>query len=278
MELFEQGNDLILQKTECFDLGLSLDCGQAFRWRKKEDGIWHGVVGKNALDIEQKNDKIIFYNTTKNDFEKIWKKYFDLSRDYKKITDSFSADEYLLKATKEFYGIRVLNQEPWETVCSFIISQNNNIPRIKGIIDRLCENFGEKISDEDFAFPTSEKLAELETEDLAVLRAGFRAKYILDAARKISKKEVDIEKVFSSSIEDGRAELMKINGVGPKVAECALLYSFEKTQAFPIDVWVKRILSELYPNGLPECIGEYGGIAQQYLFHWRRNSESFSNG
>lgn len=278
MELLMQGKDLVLRGAECFDIGLSLDCGQAFRWKKNENGIWHGVVGKNALDVEQKDGEIRFYDTSEEDFEKVWKKYFDLTRDYKKITESFSTDEYLAKATDEFYGIRVLNQEPWETVCSFIISQNNNIPRIKGIIDRFCENFGEKISGSDHAFPSAEKIADLEAEDLSVLRAGFRAKYILDAARKISAGEVDFERIFSSPIEDGRTELMKISGVGPKVAECALLYAFEKTQAFPIDVWVKRILCELYPNGLPECIGEYGGIAQQYLFHWRRNSASFANG
>lgn len=278
MELIRQGENLIISGAECFDLALSLDCGQAFRWRKNEGGVWHGVVGRTALDVEQKDGDVIFYNTSDAEFENIWKKYFDFSRDYKKITESFSSDEHLAKATEEFYGIRVLNQEPWETVCSFIISQNNNIPRIKGIIDRLCENFGEKISGSDYAFPSAEKLAEFEVEDLAVLRAGFRAKYILDAARKTAAGEVDFEKIFSSPIEDGRTELMKISGVGPKVAECALLYAFEKTQAFPIDVWVKRILSELYPNGLPDCIGEYGGIAQQYLFHWRRNSASFANG
>ena len=275
MEIIKRGKDLVVKGAECFDLALSLDCGQAFRWRQNDKGVWHGVVGKTVLDVDQNDDEIIFRNTSSDDFENIWKKYFDLERDYKKITDSFSADEYLSSATEEFYGIRVLNQEPWETVCSFIISQNNNIPRIKGIIERLCENFGEEIGEGDYSFPQAEKLAELDVEDLAVLRAGFRAKYILDAARKFSSKEVDVEKIFSSPIEVGRAELMKISGVGPKVAECALLYSFEKMQAFPIDVWVKRILFELYPDGLPECIGDYGGIAQQYLFHWRRNSKRF---
>lgn len=275
MEIIRRGKDLVLKNVECFDLALSLDCGQAFRWKQNGSGIWHGVVGNLPLDVEQKDDEIIFYNTSVDEFENVWKKYFDFDRDYKKITDSFSSDEYLLSATTEFYGIRVLNQQPWETVCSFIISQNNNIPRIKGIIDRLCENFGEKLTDNDYSFPTAQKLSNLEVQDLAVLRAGFRAKYILDAAKKFSTGEVDLDKIYSSAIEDGREELMKISGVGPKVAECALLYSFEKTQAFPVDVWVKRILSELYPNGMPECIGEYGGIAQQYLFHWRRNSERF---
>lgn len=275
MEIIKRGKELVLKNVECFDLALSLDCGQAFRWKQNGSGIWHGVVGNLPLDVEQKDDEIIFYNTSVDEFENVWKKYFDFDRDYKKITDSFSSDKYLLSATTEFYGIRVLNQQPWETVCSFIISQNNNIPRIKGIIDRLCENFGEKLTDNDYSFPTAQKLSNLEVQDLAVLRAGFRAKYILDAAKKFSTGEVDLDKIYSSPIEDGREELMKISGVGPKVAECALLYSFEKTQAFPVDVWVKRILSELYPNGMPECIGEYGGIAQQYLFHWRRNSERF---
>lgn len=272
--VFENGN-VIVSDIDCFSLSLCLDCGQSFRWSMNENGIWHGVVKNHALDVKQDKNEITFYNTTPEDFEKIWLKYFDLPRDYKKITDSFRTDKYLSKAVDEFYGIRVLNQEIWETICSFIISQNNNIPRIKGIIKRLCENFGEKLNENDFAFPTAEEIASLTVEDLAVIRAGFRAKYIIDAAKKISSGEVDIEKILNSPIETGREELMKISGVGPKVAECVLLYSCEKTQAFPVDVWVKRIVSELYEKELPECMGEYKGIAQQYLFHWRRNSKEF---
>ena len=277
MEIIVDKENIIAENVRCFSLPLSVDCGQAFRWKEKENGVWHGVVLSKAIDIKQEDNRIIFYNTSKDDFENIWKNYFDFSRDYEKITDSFCADEFLQKAVKEFYGIRVLNQDPWETLCSFIISQNNNIPRIKGIIERLCENFGEKISDEDYSFPSAERIAKLSLEDLSVLRAGFRAKYILDAAKKVSDGEIKINELFSFPIDQARTELMKICGVGPKVAECTLLYSCKKAEAFPIDVWVKRIISELYPNGLPECMGEFKGIAQQYLFHWRRNSDCFKS-
>ena len=275
LKITQKNNNLILSDISCFDVALSLDCGQAFRWNKNDDGIWHGVINGCAIDIEQKKDAIIFYNTTKNQYDDFLENYFDLKRDYKKITDLFSDDVHLNQAVREFYGIRVLNQEPWETLCSFIISQNNNIPRIKGIISRLCENFGEQISENDFSFPSSDIIAKKSVEDLSVLRAGFRAKYIIDAAKKVTSGEVDLENIKNMSLEDGRKELMKISGVGPKVAECVLLYSCLKTQAFPIDVWVKRVVGELYPDGLPVCMGEYKGIAQQYLFHWRRNSEKF---
>lgn len=250
-----------------FDLGLCLDCGQAFRWVKKEER-WHGVAFGKALTVEQKEGKLIFYNCTEDDFEKIWKPYFDLDCDYEKIVTSYD-DEYLKAAVSEYSGIRILRQEPWEALCSFIISQNNNIPRIKGIIERLCDAFGE--GDEGSkSFPSAERLAALSVEDLAPLRSGFRAKYIIDAAQKVTEGSVDFSKIESMPIEFGREELQKIKGVGAKVAECTLLYGFHKTEAFPVDVWVKRIMAEMYPAGLPECTKGTEGIAQQYLFHWRR--------
>lgn len=257
-------------QTECpklFNLGLSLDCGQAFRWREAE-GKWRGTAFGKTVEIEQTDGKLIFCGCGKNDFENIWKRYFDLERDYEKIVSSYD-DEYLQRAVGEYKGIRILRQEPWEALCSFIISQNNNIPRIKGIISRLCESFGESTG-QDFAFPTAEKLAGLTAEDLAPLRAGFRAKYIIDAAQKVSDGTVDFKKIEENPIEFGRTELQKIKGVGAKVAECTLLYGFGKIEAFPVDVWVKRIMAEMYPDGLPECTKGTEGIAQQYLFHWRR--------
>ncbi len=262
-------NNIVLENIKCFNLSLSVDCGQAFRWKKDENNIWHGIFKKTILKIKQENNSIIFYNTTEDDFNNIWIKYFDLERDYESILKSYN-DENLVKATEQYNGIRILKQDEWETICSFIISQNNNIPRIKGIIDRLCENFGEKIGD-TYTFPEAEVLANLSLSDLDVLRAGFRNKYILDAAKKISSKEVDIEKIKTMDFADAKAELIKIKGVGEKVADCSLLYGFGRVEAFPKDVWVKRIISELYPNGLPECIKGTEGIAQQYLFHWRRN-------
>lgn len=270
-------NNIIVTQAPCLNIELCLFCGQAFRWKKNQDGSFHGVVCHKVTDIEQVEDKIIFKNTSQEDFLSLWQDYFDLTADYVSITDKFNCDEHLKKAVKEFYGIRILHQQPWEALCSFIISQNNNIPRIMGIIDRLCENFGDKINDNDFSFPSYEKLAGLSVEDLAPLRAGFRSKYIIDAAQKLASGEVGIEKIKTMPIDMARRELIKIKGVGAKVAECTLLYGFKRKEAFPVDVWVKKIMSEMYPAGLPKCTENVEGIAQQYLFHYRRNSTEFKN-
>lgn len=276
MKLESRKNDIVLSDVPCFNVGLSVDCGQAFRWVKKEDGSFHGVIFKKAVDIVQYENEVIFKNTDEETFKTLLEPYFDLDRDYEKICAGFD-DKYLKEACKKYSGIRILHQEPWETLCSFIISQNNNIPRIKGIIERLCSFFGDKIGDGDFSFPSAEVISALFEEDLAPLRAGFRSKYILDAAVKCCSGEVSLEKIKNMPIEDARQELMKIKGVGPKVAECTLLYGFGRVEAFPVDVWVKRILSELYENGLPQCTKGVEGIAQQYLFHWRRNLENAEN-
>lgn len=261
-------SDYKILKPEVFSLPLCLDCGQAFRWEEK-DGAFYGVAFGKFLKIEEKNGELIFYDTSEEDFEKIWKPYFDLDTDYKGIIEKYN-EENLVKAVTAYNGIRILRQEPWEALCSFIISQNNNIPRIKGIVSRLCENFGKKAGD-GFTFPSAEKLAVLTPEELAPLRAGFRAKYIIDAAQKVAGGSVDFKKIEENSIEFGREELQKIKGVGAKVAECTLLYGFHKLTAFPVDVWVKRIMAEMYPEGLPACMEGTEGIAQQYLFHYRRN-------
>ncbi|MDO4381056.1 MAG: DNA glycosylase [Clostridia bacterium] len=273
MKIKSKNNDIILSDISCFNVGLSVDCGQAFRWTKKEDGSFHGVIFKRGVDIIQNGNEIVFKNTDEKTFNEVFVPYFDLNRDYEKICSGFD-DRYLKEACKEYPGIRILRQEPWETLCSFIISQNNNIPRIKGIIERLCASFGDDLGNGDFSFPSAEVVSKLSETDLAPLRAGFRNKYILDAAAKCFSGEVSLEKIKTMPIEEARQELMKIKGVGPKVAECTLLYGFGKIEAFPIDVWVKRILSELYEDGLPKCTKGVEGIAQQYLFHWRRNLEN----
>ncbi len=273
MEFLKENENIVLKGVECFNIGLSLDCGQAFRWRKDAENNWCGIVKNKYLKLKQINDTtVVFYNTTEEDFNDVWLEYFDLSRDYKTILNNYN-ETNLISACEKYNGIRILKQNEWEVICSFIISQNNNIPRIKGIIERLCESFGEKI-DGGYTFPSAETLANKTLEELSCLRAGFRAKYILDAACKISSGEVDIEKIKQMPFDDAKAELLKIKGVGEKVAQCSLLYGFGRIEAFPQDVWVKRIVSELYPDGLPECIKGTEGIAQQYLFHWRRNLNS----
>lgn len=262
-------NTLIITDAPCTDIALIFDCGQAFRFDKAEDGSWCGTAYGKYLKIYQSESEIKIIGATKEDFENIWYNYFDFGRDYDGVLGTFSGDELLEKSAAENYGIRVLRQEKWETLCSFIISQNNNIPRIKGIIKRLCENFGEKIG-EDFTFPSAEKIAALNEEDLAPLRAGFRNKYILDAARKVSSGEVDLEALTLLSTDEAEQELLKIKGVGKKVAQCVLLFAYGREDAFPIDVWVKRVMT-LYPDGLPENVLANRGIAQQYLFHYIRN-------
>ncbi|MBQ8766499.1 MAG: DNA-3-methyladenine glycosylase 2 family protein [Clostridia bacterium] len=260
-------NCYIIECPQHFNLGLSLDCGQAFRWSFADD-MWQGVAFGRFIKLQQTDNQLIIHNCTEDDFNSIWKHYFDFELDYEKILSSYD-DEYLITAVKEYNGIRILRQEPWEALCSFIISQNNNIPRIKGIIERLCETLGDGEQGKK-SFPSAEKLSTLTVDDLAPLRAGFRAKYILDAAQKVASGEIDFSKIRENPIEFGREELQKIKGVGAKVAECTLLYGFHKIEAFPVDVWVKRIMAEMYPDGLPECTKGTEGIAQQYLFHWRR--------
>lgn len=257
-----------IPKPDVFSLSLCLDCGQAFRWEKQGDAFYGVAFGK-FLKIKETDSELIFHDTSEEDFEKIWKPYFDLNTDYRKIVACYD-EENLIKAVTEYNGIRILHQEPWEALCSFIISQNNNIPRIKGIISRLCEGFGEKAG-KGFTFPSAQRLADLTPKDLSPLRAGFRAKYIIDAAVKVADGTVDFQKIEQNPIDFGREELQKIKGVGAKVAECTLLYGFHKLTAFPVDVWVKRIMAEMYPNGLPECMKGTEGVAQQYLFHYRRN-------
>ncbi len=266
-------NSVHIKGIEHFSLPQTLDCGQAFRWEETTDGSWQGVAFGKMLKLKKQSDgTIILFNTTEEDFKNIWQDYFDLNRDYNEIITAVSGNEILKNACQYGKGIRVLNQEPWETLCSFIISQNNNIKRIKGIITRLCENFGEK-RDGYYTFPKPEKIASLTLDDLAVLRSGFRAKYILDAAQKVSSGEIDLYSLKNMSVDDARQELMKIKGVGPKVADCTLLFSHKHIEAFPKDVWIKRAMEKLFGGELPKEAVQYAGIIQQYIFFYARETK-----
>lgn len=264
-----KNKDLYLYGTENFSLSETLDCGQAFRWESDDNGRWHGVAGNKYLEIYRDADAVIFKNTSLSDFKNFWYNYFDLERNYGEIIKTVSQNKTIAEAIKFADGIRILNQDPWEALCSFIISQNNNIPRIKGIIDRLCENFGENLGGY-YSFPTAETISKLYVEDLEVLRCGFRAKYIIDAAKKVTDKTVDLEALRGASYEVALESLMQINGVGPKVADCTLLFSLGHIEAFPKDVWIKRAMDMLFDGELPECAKEYAGIVQQYIFHYSR--------
>lgn len=265
-----ENNNVILSDLTDFDLAETLDCGQAFRWEENPDGSFSGVVKGKICRIIKNNNDFILENISEDDYNNIWCDYFDFKTDYAKIKDIVSYDEILKKACTFAPGIRVLHQEPWEALCSFIISQNNNIKRIKGIVKRLCEKYGDDLGNGFYSFPSADTLAKLTVDDLADLRSGFRARYIIDGAQKVANKEVDLNKIKNMPIDDARNELMKITGVGVKVADCTLLYGMNRIESFPKDVWIKRAITYLFPNGLPENALPYAGIVQQYIFHYIR--------
>lgn len=270
MNCVEFENGVRVEGVYDLDLAQTLDCGQSFRWTEHEDGSFSGIAFGKFVKVRLENNTLYIENTNKKDFEKIWYDYFDLSLDYGKIRNEISRlHPVLCEAAKYAPGIRILRQEPYEALCTFIISQNNNIKRIKGIVQRLCENFGEKIEC-GYAFPTAEKMAQLTPDGLAPLRAGFRNRYLIDAAQKVASGAVDLEKCRYCDYDEARAELMKITGVGVKVADCTLLFGLHRIEAFPVDVWMKRAMEKLFPNMKPEDFGEYAGIAQQYIFHYSR--------
>ena len=266
---FENGN-VYISGVQNFDLKQTLDCGQAFRWSPIDDNTWHGVALGKYLKIGRYNDDIILYDTCLKDYEDKWKRYFDLDRDYSEIIKVLSQNSILKAAADENNGIRILNQDSWEALCSFIISQNNNIPRIKGIIERLCVKYGTAIEKGFYTFPSAEVLAELNPEDLADIRCGFRARYIIDGAKKYLNGDIDINLIRTAPTDDARNELMKIVGVGVKVADCTLLFGFGRIDALPKDVWIKRAIEEYFDGKFPECAKGYEGIAQQYLFNYIR--------
>ena len=264
-----RSNDVVIEGITCFSLKDTLDCGQAFRWKPLDDKTWFGTAFQKNLVIGCENSNIVFYGTSLEDYKNIWENYFDLKRDYSQIIKAISGNKVLQSATEIAGGIRILRQDPWEALCSFIISQNNNIPRIKGIIERLCENFGTPVGD-SYSFPDAAKIAALSTEDLVPLRSGFRARYIIDAATKVLGGEIDFNLCRTAPIDDARNELMKICGVGIKVADCALLFGFDRIEAFPKDVWIKRAMQKLFDGELPQEAVPYAGIVQQYIFHYAR--------
>ena len=267
MEYIKQGKDILL-KTPDLDLDQTLDCGQAFRWERTGSGadcVYHGFMLDVPLTVSAEKDYFRFFDTDEKTFLNVWVPYFDLETDYTAIKEQLSCEKTLEKACAYAGGIRLLRQDSWEALCSFIISQNNNIPRIKGIIGRLCEMYG--------GFPSYVQMKDVSPDDLAPLRAGFRAKYIADCVQKLNGGEIRLDEVKKLSVDEAKKVLMTIKGVGPKVADCALLYGMYKIECVPMDVWMKRVMERFYPEGFPDFVLEYAGIAQQYLFHYMRTCE-----
>ncbi|HAN22115.1 MAG: hypothetical protein A2Y15_01465 [Clostridiales bacterium GWF2_36_10] len=275
MEIIYENNNIILKFCQNFDLEQTFDCGQCFRFEKDNDGFFRGIANNRQLVLRQDGDTVTFFDITKEEFNEKWKSYFDLDRDYAKILNELSFDCHVKKACEETSGIRILRQDSWEILCSFIISQNNNIPRIKKIIASLCSLLGEPIIGNIYSFPSAEKVFKAGIEGLEPIKSGFRAKYIFDAAEKVANKIIDLEKIQSLNYSEAKKSLMNIKGVGEKVADCVLLFGFGFHEAFPRDVWVNRVIEKHYGKDFSsDCFGKNAGIAQQYLFYYERNTTS----
>lgn len=293
VESFEHG--VILKNVRSFELNHIFDCGQCFRWHKQKNGNYIGVAFEKVIEIEKKDNDVIIYNTTENDFKSIWSDYFDLYRDYSEIKSILKKDDILKKSVEFGYGMRLLKQDPFELVVSFIISANNRIPMIKKVIENISKNWGEKLLYKEktyYSFPDIETLSNVSEEDFEKCGAGFRAKYIKNTVNDIYVKgtfkdenydeHYDLKWISDQKYDVCHKELQKFMGIGPKVADCIMLFSMQKYFAFPVDVWVKRAMQYFYlaPDVSLKKIrdfginkfGELSGFAQQYLFYYAREN------
>lgn len=283
--IIEKNNKIIIKNMKDFHPKHIFECGQAFRWQVEEDGSYTAVHGGKVLNVKIEGEDVVFSNTNISDFYDIWYDYFDLSRDYGNIKDELSKDPILKEAIKFGEGIRILNQDPFETTISFIISANNQIPRIKRSIELISQYYGKPIGSYNgkkyYTFPSSEVLAKAKEEELEKnCKVGYRAKYIINTSNMINNKEVELDELFKLPTEEAKEILMKLPGVGPKVSNCILLFSLNKNEAFPVDVWVKRVMEHFYfkedtsnkkiATYAEDKFGNLGGFAQQYLFYYAR--------
>ena len=287
-----QEQEYKIENIKSFELVDIFDCGQCFRWNKQDDGSYTGVFKENVMNVQKNGDTVIFKGISNGDIKEIVQDYFDLNRNYEEIKETLSKIDDNVKTSIQYgQGIRILNQDLFETIISFIISANNNIPRIKGIIEKICKTYGEKIifeGKEYYTFPTPDELSKAEVVDLRKLGLGFRDTRVYETTRKIVNKDVDLQKLHENNDTNCvREVLLTLPGVGPKVADCILLFStLKRLEAFPIDVWVRRVINELYiKNENEEKVnkkeieqiakakyGNLAGIAQQYLFYWKREA------
>lgn len=280
----------IIKNQNSFELKDIFECGQCFRWNEQEDGSYTGVIKNGIINVKKEDETIIFTGICDKNIEEVVNEYFDLKRDYEKIKEQLgNVDEYLKTSIQYGKGIRILNQDLWETIISFIISANNNIPRIKGIIERISQKYGNEIEwngKKYYTFPTYEQLKDVTVQEYRNLGLGFRDIRLYETTQMILNKEVDLEKLKNNpNTQEVRNELLRLSGVGPKVADCILLFSdLKRFDVFPIDVWVRRVMNDLYIKEddetkvskvkieklAEEKFGDLKGLAQQYLFYWRR--------
>lgn len=288
MKIIEDNNRVILQGIRDFHPDHTFDNGQCFRWNKESDGSYTGVAFGKIVNIESADGALILNNVTKEEYLETWEDYLDLNRDYEAIKRFLSENDPAMRKAIGFGGgMRILKQDPWEMVISFIISQNNNIPRIKKCVEGLCANYGRHIGTYRgkvyYSFPTPEDLAGLTPQDLDICKLGYRAKYIVETAGMVaSDGGAALMKMVDADPGEAYAYLIGLSGVGPKVANCIMLFGLRKYASFPLDVWIKRVMHEVY--GIEENntvkmqeyaedhFGDLGGIAQQYLFYYARET------
>ena len=263
------------------------ECGQCFRWNQDEDGTYVGVFGNNVVRVKKDGNSVFFRGVCEGNIAEVCQEYFDLNTDYDYIKNTLSnVDEYLKQSISYGHGIRILKQDLWETLISFIISANNNIPRIKMIIERICRKYGKKIEFENreyYTFPRPGELKNATVQDFRDLGLGFRDIRVYETVQKVLSNKINLTELEEEqNVQDLRNKLLEIPGVGPKVADCIMLFALKKYEVFPIDVWVRRVISELYfdkNEQKPQVIqkfakekyGNLAGLAQQYLFFWRRS-------
>lgn len=288
MEIREIENGIVLKGVKDFDPVHIFDCGQCFRWIREEDDSYTGVAMGKVINVKKDGDEIIIDNTDLADFKTIWEEYFDLNRDYTVLKEKLSKyDEHLKKAVEYGWGIRILKQDGWEMLISFIISSNNRIPMIQRAINNISERFGSEIGEyrgrKYYAFPTPKQLSEASIEDLRECKTGFRDKYIYNTTKQVLEGNLEISDFVELESDKCHLELQKFKGVGAKVADCIALFGMRKYDSFPVDVWVKRVMQVFYNAenmSLPkmrkygkEKFGEDAGFAQQYLFYYVRQQE-----
>ena len=280
----------IIKNCKSFKVKDIFECGQCFRWNEEPDGSYTGIFGHNVLNVKEEKD-IAITGICNGDIEDICKNYFDLDRNYEEIKETLSLiDDNMKESIKYGEGIRILNQDLWEMIISFIISANNNIPRIKGIIERMSAKYGQEIKFRGtsyYTFPTIDELSQASVKDLKDLGLGFRDRYVYETTKKIKEGKINLENLKQEPTNEVRKQLLTLTGVGPKVADCIMLFStLKRFDVFPVDVWVRRVMNDLYIHNEDETkvnkkqiqeiardkFGALEGIAQQYLFYWKRES------
>jgi N-glycosylase/DNA lyase len=286
MNIIQNDNSIAVNDVKDFNLTHIFDCGQCFRWNKEEDGSYTGVVKNKVINVLQEGNTVEFNNINIDDFENIIKNYFDFDTDYESIKKTVNTDEIMAEAIKFGEGIRILNQDEWEIMISFMISANNRIPMIKKVIENLSVNFGDYIGNykgkDYYSFPTAERLSSSPVEKILQCKAGFRAPRIKEAATRFLTEKDQIYNIKNMSYDEGLTYLKTYTGIGDKVANCILLFSMRHFDTFPVDVWIRRVMQELYVDKNTKDIdirkfaenkfGKYSGFAQQYLFFYAREN------